>query len=380
MDGAAETRPVAHVLGRVRIPDTNASCVVATNHAARPDDAQHSAKPSTRYARGAMRLPLKAEILGARAVGALSRLARTGGGTTIAGKLLLWKLDPGRDRPACRKARAPGRCSSPPRTGRRRRPRWSRRSSAPTRGSRTTARARIWSRASPPRSSTRTGPSSGSSRWTKPRFPKLPGGCGLARCACSTSSATSSTATASSSCVAERWRAAVRALDPHASVIVNGDDPQLGGLASDREEAVVFGVDDPRCGRADLQHAADSKYCIRCGTPYHVFAAAYVGHLGDYRCPRCGHARPPLDVVARDIELSWARERRLRPRDPPGDASRPPAPPRPLQRLQRARGRGADPDDGDRAGADPGGPGAVQPRLRPLRANRAGRPLTSSSC
>ena len=39
-------RPVAHVLGRARIPDTTAPASVATNHAARPDDAQHSAKPS----------------------------------------------------------------------------------------------------------------------------------------------------------------------------------------------------------------------------------------------------------------------------------------------------------------------------------------------
>ncbi|HEY4412598.1 MAG TPA: MurT ligase domain-containing protein, partial [Gaiellaceae bacterium] len=41
---------------------------------------------------------------------------------------------------------------------------------------------------------------------------------------------------------------------------------------------------------------------IRCGTPY-VYAAAYVGHLGDYRCDNCGHTRPRLDVVARGIEL-----------------------------------------------------------------------------
>src|SRR2546429_5954485 len=47
-----------------------------------------------------------------------------------------------------------------------------------------------------------------------------------------------------------------------------------------------------------LQHAADSKWCIRCGTAYE-YAAAYIGHLGDYRCPACGHARPPLDVVDR---------------------------------------------------------------------------------
>ena len=58
----------------------------------------------------------------------------------------------------------------------------------------------------------------------------------------------------------------------------------------------------PRSPRPSLQHAADSKYCIRCGTPYD-YAAAYVGHLGDYRCPNCGHARPPLDVVARSVEL-----------------------------------------------------------------------------
>jgi UDP-N-acetylmuramyl tripeptide synthase len=34
-----------------------------------------------------------------------------------------------------------------------------------------------------------------------------------------------------------------------------------------------------------------------------VYAAAYVGHLGDYRCPNCGHARPPLDVLGRALEL-----------------------------------------------------------------------------
>jgi UDP-N-acetylmuramyl tripeptide synthase len=99
--------------------------------------------------------------------------------------------------------------------------------------------------------------------------------------------------------VAARWRDAVAAL-PHAQLIVNGDDPQVGALA--RPGGRVFGLDDPRVARPALQHAADSKYCLRCGTPYE-YAAAYVGHLGDYRCPKCGHARPLLDVVARDIEL-----------------------------------------------------------------------------
>jgi UDP-N-acetylmuramyl tripeptide synthase len=84
---------------------------------------------------------------------------------------------------------------------------------------------------------------------------------------------------------------------------VNGDDPQVGDLARERTGSVVFGLDDPRQARTGLQHAADSKWCIRCGTPYE-YAAAYIGHLGDYRCPACGHARPPLEISAREIELN----------------------------------------------------------------------------
>jgi lipid II isoglutaminyl synthase (glutamine-hydrolysing) len=101
--------------------------------------------------------------------------------------------------------------------------------------------------------------------------------------------------------VAARWREAVAGL-ADAKLVVNGDDPQVGDLARLREGSRVFGLDDPRRALPALQHAADSKYCLRCGTPYD-YAAAYVGHLGDYHCPNCGHARPALDVVAREIEL-----------------------------------------------------------------------------
>ena len=247
-----------------------------------------------------MRLPLKAEIVGARAVGALSRLARTGGGTTIPGKLL-WKLDPDAiDRLAGRLARGSVLISA-------------------TNGKTTTA-AMVAEILGP---DTRLAHNRAGANLVSGVASALLDADGAElglfevdeaalpevarrlrpRAVCLLNLFRDQLDRYGElELVAERWRAAVRALDPHASVIVNGDDPQLGGLASDREEAVVFGVDDPRWGRADLQHAADSKYCIRCGTPY-VFAAAYVGHLGDYRCPRCGHARPPLDVVARNIEL-----------------------------------------------------------------------------
>ena len=111
--------------------------------------------------------------------------------------------------------------------------------------------------------------------------------------------------------VAERWRAAVAQLPATATLVVNGDDPIVAELADGRDAAVRFGLDDPRQARAALQHAADSKYCVRCGAPYD-YAAVYVGHLGDYRCPRCDHHRPELDVVATDIELRGLHASRFR--------------------------------------------------------------------
>jgi lipid II isoglutaminyl synthase (glutamine-hydrolysing) len=103
--------------------------------------------------------------------------------------------------------------------------------------------------------------------------------------------------------LADRWRAAARTLPHEAALVVNGDDPQVGDLARERTGATVFGLDDPRHASTELQHAADSKWCVRCGTPY-TYAAAYIGHLGDYRCEACGHSRPPLDVFGRAIELN----------------------------------------------------------------------------
>jgi lipid II isoglutaminyl synthase (glutamine-hydrolysing) len=103
--------------------------------------------------------------------------------------------------------------------------------------------------------------------------------------------------------IAERWRTAIAALDPSAWVVVNADDPLLSDLARGGHEVLRFGLDDPAVARERLSHAADSKYCRACGAPYE-YVASYVGHLGDYRCPRCHESRPALDVSARSISLN----------------------------------------------------------------------------
>jgi UDP-N-acetylmuramyl tripeptide synthase len=118
--------------------------------------------------------------------------------------------------------------------------------------------------------------------------------------------------------IAERWRAAVHDLPAGTRLVVNADDPVVADLAADREHALRFGLDDARHSRPVLQHAADSKYCLRCGAPY-AYAAAYVGHLGDYHCASCGHSRPALDVAARDIELVGMHASRFRLVTPEGD-------------------------------------------------------------
>ena len=101
--------------------------------------------------------------------------------------------------------------------------------------------------------------------------------------------------------IAERWRAAVADAPPPTRLVANADDPLVAALTEGRENVVLFGIDDPARSRESLQHASDSKYCVRCGAPYR-YDAVYVGHLGAYRCESCGHARPQPDVAAREIE------------------------------------------------------------------------------
>jgi lipid II isoglutaminyl synthase (glutamine-hydrolysing) len=117
--------------------------------------------------------------------------------------------------------------------------------------------------------------------------------------------------------VAERWREAVAGLPEEAQLVFNADDPQLAAVSEAHSGSVAFGLDDPRMARPTLQHAADSKYCVHCGTPY-VYAAAYVGHLGDYRCPRGDHERPPLKVAGREVALHGLERASFRLETPEG--------------------------------------------------------------
>jgi len=248
------------------------------------------------------RFPLRLEILLARATGGLSRLAGTGGGTTVPGKLL-WKLDPSAvDELARRLPQGSALVSA-------------------TNGKTTTAamaagilRGKLRLAHNSSGANLVSGVAStllaardaelGLFEVDEAALPELVRRLRPRAVCLGNLFRDQLDRYGELELVAGRWRAAVQELPADSALVVNGDDPQVGDLGRERGTGTrtVFGVDDPRQAHPALQHAADSKWCIRCGTAYE-YAAAYIGHLGDYRCPACGHARPPLDVVAREIEL-----------------------------------------------------------------------------
>jgi UDP-N-acetylmuramyl tripeptide synthase len=103
--------------------------------------------------------------------------------------------------------------------------------------------------------------------------------------------------------VAGRWRPALQSLPPTATVALNADDPAVADLGRDLAARVLYyGLDVPTLGQNAPDHTADARYCRRCGTPY-LYAPAYYGHIGLYRCPQCGHSRPQPDVRVTALRL-----------------------------------------------------------------------------
>ena len=120
--------------------------------------------------------------------------------------------------------------------------------------------------------------------------------------------------------IAQRWDRALHdgpARD--AQAVLNADDPLVADLGRDRERVLFFGVQDDALALPDIAHAADARHCRRCGAAY-VFDVVYMGHLGRYRCPSCGQARPDPSVFATDVTLSGVRASSFTLHTPAGEA------------------------------------------------------------
>jgi len=120
--------------------------------------------------------------------------------------------------------------------------------------------------------------------------------------------------------IAAGWRDLAAVLGPGTTLVSNADDPLVASIGRDRERHVWFGLDDPDAALPEMQHASDSKWCVRCGARY-AYTAVYLGHLGDWSCPACGDARPQPTVTAREIRIDGLDAISFRLCTPAGDVA-----------------------------------------------------------
>ncbi len=90
---------------------------------------------------------------------------------------------------------------------------------------------------------------------------------------------------------------------PETVLCLNADCSLTASLAGDLPNPVVwYGMDksaaDPAAKPSQL---SDASRCIRCKTEYEYDYVTY-GHLGGFRCPKCGYSRPAADVAVTAIE------------------------------------------------------------------------------
>ncbi|MHB8992563.1 MAG: MurT ligase domain-containing protein [Chloroflexota bacterium] len=114
------------------------------------------------------------------------------------------------------------------------------------------------------------------------------------------------------------WRETLTALPPSSTVLLNADDPRIANLGEGLACRVLYyGVEDPCLAGGSLSHAADSRFCLRCGAPY-SYPLVFYSHLGHYRCPSCGAARPTPQLRVVSGRLQGTEGSRLQVEGPAG--------------------------------------------------------------
>jgi UDP-N-acetylmuramyl tripeptide synthase len=104
--------------------------------------------------------------------------------------------------------------------------------------------------------------------------------------------------------VAAIWRKALAELPDDVTIAINGDDPAVASLAEHaRGHVVTFGLDDAAQATGGIEHAADARWCMRCGAEL-AYDAVFYGHVGHWRCPSCGNTRSAPDVAATRVALN----------------------------------------------------------------------------
>ena len=88
---------------------------------------------------------------------------------------------------------------------------------------------------------------------------------------------------------------------PEAVLCLNADCSLTASLADDLPNKVVyFGINQGAAPSRPKPEISDATHCIRCKTEYEYDYISY-GHLGGFRCPKCGYRRHKADFAVTDI-------------------------------------------------------------------------------
>lgn len=120
--------------------------------------------------------------------------------------------------------------------------------------------------------------------------------------------------------IIDRWNASLPSIvGGGTKLLLCADDPGVASLADAVPDGSVtwFGIDDPSTAIPELPHSSDSSKCRRCGTSLE-YDIVILGHLGHWRCQRCGNRRPSPDVRLTSAVLDGATGSDLIIEDPEG--------------------------------------------------------------
>lgn len=97
----------------------------------------------------------------------------------------------------------------------------------------------------------------------------------------------------------------------HATLCLDADDSLIASLGEHVPNPVVyFGVNVP-IYQNRVAEVSDAPYCIHCKHEY-VYDYVTYGHLGGYRCPQCGYARPQPTIAVDKVYSSDTERSRVR--------------------------------------------------------------------
>ena len=103
--------------------------------------------------------------------------------------------------------------------------------------------------------------------------------------------------------IAKKIEQALSNAPEQSATILNADDPRVAEIGMSLPSTPLwYGLDDASVAATELPHAADARTCPKCGASL-IFTAVYVGHDGVYRCPNNDFERPTPAITARNIKL-----------------------------------------------------------------------------